>query len=331
MVTIFVVELAISSLSLCSNHALASATCLLLRVSHTAPAVQIVALVQRDHHSALQLLLFTVVTVVVTGTLCIFTVSLSLSLFAPVLASGPVVHLQALFRVKDGLRRRPTHSLHTAFTAAPDTAHLASRTSSCKFTLHSAMARRIGDVASKRLEHPPLASVCVLLTDRSRVPPSAWTSTMRRFSCASRSSHTTRIAALHFLCTAKTHAGTWASELVLGTRVASVILHGCSTVASAARSVHGVVSIGASVPVFKRGIVLVDTGFTLRRLLLSSSSEDQRSRPPLRNNSFVLLCPLSLTTAVCVTRLADDHQMSPMMIQPTSTQINLLRNRLLPR
>ena len=31
----------------------------------------------------------------------------------------------------DGLRRRLTHSLHTAFTAAPHTAHLASRTRSC--------------------------------------------------------------------------------------------------------------------------------------------------------------------------------------------------------
>ena len=45
------------------------------------------------------------------------------------------------------------------------------------------------------------------------------TSTMRRFSCASRPSHTNRIAALHFLCTTKDHAGAWASELVLGTRV----------------------------------------------------------------------------------------------------------------
>ena len=117
----------------------------------------------------------------------------------------------------------------------------------------------------------------------------------------------------------KDRAGAWASELVLGTRVASVILHGCSTVANAARSSHGVVNIGASVPVFKRGIVLVDAGLTLRRLLLSFSSEYKRSRTPLKVNSFVLLCSLSLTTAVCVTRLAVDHQMSPMMIQPTST------------
>ena len=127
----------------------------------------------------------------------------------------------------------------------------------------------------------------------------------------------------------KDHADAWASELVLGSRVASVILLGCSTVASAARSLHGVVSIGASVPVFKRGIVLVDAVLTLRRLLLSSSSEDLHSRPPLKVNSFVLLCTLSLTTAVCVTKLAVDHQMSPMMIPPTSTRINLLRNRLL--
>ena len=49
---------------------------------------------------------------------------------------------------------------------------------------------------------------------------------------------------------------------------------------------HGVVSIGAPVPLFKRGIVLVDAGLTLRRLLLSSSSEDKHSRPPLKINSF---------------------------------------------
>ena len=87
----------------------------------------------------------------------------------------------------------------------------------------------------------------------------------------------------------------------------------------------------ASVPLslIKRGIVLVDAGLTLRRLLLSSSSENWRSPPPLKVNSFVLLCLLSLTTAVCVTRLAVDHQMSPMMIQPTSTHVNLHRNRLL--
>ena len=44
------------------------------------------------------LLLFTVVTVVVTGsTLCFFTVSLSLSLFVPVFGSEPVIYLQVLF------------------------------------------------------------------------------------------------------------------------------------------------------------------------------------------------------------------------------------------
>ena len=74
---------------------------------------------------------------------------------------------------------------------------------------------------------------------------------MRRFSCASRPSHSTHIAALHFLCTPKDHAGAWADEFVLGTRVASVTLHGRSTVASAARSLHGIVTVGASVPVFK--------------------------------------------------------------------------------
>ena len=73
----------------------------------TATAVQVASLVKRDHHSAQQLLLFTVVTVVVTGTLCFFTVSLSLSFFAVVLGLVPVVYLQALFRVKAGLRRSP--------------------------------------------------------------------------------------------------------------------------------------------------------------------------------------------------------------------------------
>ena len=84
-----------------------------------------------------------------------------------------------------------------------------------------------------------------------------------------------------FFVGVKDNAGAWASELVLGTRFASVILHGCSTVASAVRSLHGVVNIGVSVPVFKRGIVLVDAGLALRRLALSSSSEDQLFRPPL--------------------------------------------------
>ena len=40
-------------------------------------------------------------------------------------------------------------------------------------------------------------------------------------------------------------------ELVLDTHVASMALHGRSSVASAALPLHGVVSIGASVPVFK--------------------------------------------------------------------------------
>ena len=62
----------------------------------TAPAAQVASLVKRDHHSA-QLLLFTVVAVVVTGTLCFFTVSLSLSLFAPVLKSGPLSTCKLFF------------------------------------------------------------------------------------------------------------------------------------------------------------------------------------------------------------------------------------------
>ena len=61
------------------------------------------SLVQCHHHFAQQLLLFTVVTVVVTSsTLCFFTVSLSLSLFVPVLGSEPVVYLQALFAQRLG-------------------------------------------------------------------------------------------------------------------------------------------------------------------------------------------------------------------------------------
>ena len=171
-------------------------------VFQTAPAVQVASLVKRDHYSAQQLLLLTIVTVVVTGALSFFTVSLSLSLFAPVLGSGPVVYLQVLFRVKDGLRRRPTHSLHTTFTAAPHTAHLTSRTRSCKFILHSAIARPIGDVISKRLEHPPLGKCSPDGWIAS--PPSAQTSTMRRFFRASCPIHTFRIVALHFLCTPKT-------------------------------------------------------------------------------------------------------------------------------
>ena len=56
------------------------------------------SLVQCHHHLAQQLLLVTVLTFVVAGsTLCFFAVSLSLSLFVPVLGSGVVVCLQALF------------------------------------------------------------------------------------------------------------------------------------------------------------------------------------------------------------------------------------------
>ena len=69
----------------------------------------------------------------------------------------------------------------------------------------------------------------------------------------------------------KDHAVAWADELALDTHVASMALHGRSSVASAARPLHGVVSIGASVPAFK-GILLVDAGLTIRRPTLSSSS-----------------------------------------------------------
>ena len=68
LVAIFV-ELAISSPSLLHS-----------RTRGSRPyygTVQVASLVRRDHHSVQQPLLFTVVTVVVTGTLCFFTVSLT--------------------------------------------------------------------------------------------------------------------------------------------------------------------------------------------------------------------------------------------------------------
>ena len=73
---------------------------------------------------------------------------------------------------------------------------------------------------------------------------------MRRVSCASQSRHPTASQR----CTSsapKDHAGAGADELVLDTHVASMALRGRSSVASAALSLHGVVSMGASVPVFK--------------------------------------------------------------------------------
>ena len=94
--------------------------------------------------------------------------------------------------------------------------------------------------------------------------------TMRRVTCASRSRRSTPSQR----CTAsapKDHAGAWADELVPDTRVASMALHGCSSVTSAALSLHNVVSIGASVPIFKWGIVLM--------LMLAMHFED--FRPPL--------------------------------------------------
>ena len=73
---------------------------------------------------------------------------------------------------------------------------------------------------------------------------------MRRFSCASHSRHPT--ASQRFASSApKDHAGAWADELVLDNHVASMALHGRSSVASAALPLHGVVRIGAFVPVFK--------------------------------------------------------------------------------
>ena len=91
-------------LSLCSIHALVAldrvtAQCP-SRIGHmpgtpsfafqTATAVQVAQLVQRGHHSAQQLLLSTVVFVVVTGTLCFFTVSLSFCCLHRFLGRGPL-------------------------------------------------------------------------------------------------------------------------------------------------------------------------------------------------------------------------------------------------
>ena len=67
------------------------------------------------------------------GSFCFFTVSLSFSLFVPVLGSGPVVYLQD-FRVKAGLRRRLTHSFpynhHGCMTHRPIGVHTRARASS---------------------------------------------------------------------------------------------------------------------------------------------------------------------------------------------------------
>ena len=86
------------------------------------------------------------------------------------------------FRVKAGPRRRLAHSL---FSKQPSRLHGTQPTwRHTRARASSAVAHRTRDASSKRLEHPPLASVRMILTDGSRAPPSAWDVTMRRFSCA---------------------------------------------------------------------------------------------------------------------------------------------------
>ena len=148
----------------------------------------------------------TVVTVVVAGsTLCFFTVSLSLPLFVPVLGGTTPSCALSLST--------------TTVTAAWHTTHLASHACSCKFTLLPAVARRTCDVSSKRLEYPPLASMRVILTDGSPVPPSAQTST-----CVASLVQVTPDIQPHRSSAPKDHAGAWADELVLDTHVASMAL-----------------------------------------------------------------------------------------------------------
>ena len=118
-------------------------------------------------------MLFTVVAVVVTGS---------------TLASSPSrCHSRCLYQslgrsslftcsVKAEVRRRLAHSLCPNVQNNRHSSHLASHACSCKFTLLPVVARRTCDVSSKRLAHPPLASMRAILTDGSRAPPSAWTS-----------------------------------------------------------------------------------------------------------------------------------------------------------
>ena len=73
------------------------------------------------------------------------------------------------FRVKSGPRRRLAHSLcpkqpsRWLHGAPPTWRHTRARASS---PCSPAVGRRTCDVSSKRLEHPPLASMHVILTDR---------------------------------------------------------------------------------------------------------------------------------------------------------------------
>ena len=152
---------------------------------------------------------------------CAATVAFHRLVVTLVLCTGPWVGARCLpagsFRVKAGPRRRLAQ---------------------CKFTLLPAVACRIRDVsrlgACKTDGWIASSSVCVDVT-------------MRRFSCASHSRHPPASQRR----TSSSQAGAWADEIVLDTHVASMALHGRSSVARAALSLHGVVSIGASVPVFK--------------------------------------------------------------------------------
>ena len=190
------------------------------------------SLVQCHHHVAQQLLLFTVVTVVATGS---------------TLASSPSrCHSHCLYRSLGRARCLPAGSFRvkgwattpscalslskTTVTAAWHTTHLASHACSCKFTLLPAVTRRTRDVSSIRHEHPPLASMRVILTDGSRAPPSAWTSPC----VASLVQVTPDIQPHRSVALPLLPKTTWADELVLDTHVASMALHGCSSVASAA-------------------------------------------------------------------------------------------------
>ena len=114
----------------------------------------------------------TVATAVVTGsTLCFFTVSLSLSLFVPVLGSGLVVYLQVLFASRLG-HDAVLRTFSVQYNRHGCMAHHPLGVTRVQIHPVPAVARRTCDVLSKRLEHPPLASMRAIMTDGSRAPPS---------------------------------------------------------------------------------------------------------------------------------------------------------------
>ena len=173
-----------------------------------------------------------------------------------VVCTGPWVGARCLpagsFRVMAGLRRRFAHSLlsKTTVTAAWHITRLASHACSCKFTLLPEVARRTCDVSSKRLEHLPLASIRVTLTDGSRAPPSAWTSP-----CVASLVQVTpdiqphRSVALPLL--PKTTLVLWPLSLFLTLTLLPWHSMAAPRWQLLLFSLHGVVSIGVSVPVFK--------------------------------------------------------------------------------